>query len=151
MVNSIKNKRGWIRLVEVFIAIVLITSVLLVISRTNSNRDNEIQNEISKRELAVLRDVQLNDQLRADILSVEVVNLPVEWENFNDYGLSDVRTRIEALSPSEFDCSAKVCLINEQCTFQGETDGEIYVKSVVISANSTIYSPRELKLFCVKD
>jgi hypothetical protein len=151
MVNKINNKRGWIRLVEVFIAIVLLTSILLVISRTNSNHNNEVQNDISKRELAVLRDIQLNDQLRAEILSVPISNLPVEWENFDDDGLPNVRVRIEELSPSEFYCTAKVCLINEICTLEEETDGEIYVKSVVISANSIVYSPRELKLFCVKD
>jgi hypothetical protein len=143
-----KNKRGWVRLVEAFLAIVLLTSVLLVISNTNSTYKNDVQNEISKKQVAILRDIQLNEDLRAEILSA---TLPVEWENFDSSGLSEVRDRIEALSPKDLKCSAKLCTIDEPCIIKDNSGGDVYAKSVFISANLNIYSPRQLKLFCTKE
>ena len=47
MVNSRikKNKRGWVRLLEAFIAIVLLTSVLVVVSKTNSSQEMNCRKE----------------------------------------------------------------------------------------------------------
>lgn len=147
---AIKNKRGWIRLVEAFVAIVLLTSVLLIVTSSNSSPKLSLQEEISQRQVAVLRDIQLNDSLRAEILSINIDALPVEWEDFeSDAPL--VRERIEFLAPQELECSAKICVINEPCVLSGISDKEVYAKSVVISANANYYSPRQLKMFCLKN
>ncbi len=149
MVKKIKNKKGWIRLVEAFVSIVLLASIVLIVSSANSSPKLNLQEEISQRQVAVLRDVQLNDSLRAEILSINIDALPLEWEGFeSDAPL--LKERIEFLSPNELECSAKICVINEPCTI--DDDGkEIYAKSVVISANADYYSPRQLKMFCLKD
>jgi len=145
----IKSKRGWIRLVEVFIAILLLTGVLFVVtSGGNSSKKNTLYIEVSEKELAILRDIELNDTLRAEVLSVDSGNLPIEWEDFDLSGLQNVKERITYLTPSNLECVAKICLINTVCIMNGLSDGDVYAKSVIISANSTVYSPRELKLFC---
>ena len=148
--NMIKyNKRGWIRLVEVFIAILLLTGVLFVVtSGGNSSKKNTLYIEVSEKELAILRDIELNDTLRAEVLSVNSGDLPIEWDNF-DSELENVKERIIYLTPSNLECVAKICLINEECIMNDLSDGDVYAKSVIISANSTVYSPRELKLFCI--
>lgn len=152
--NIVRCKRGWIRLVEVFIAVVLLTGVLLIITAQNSTYKTDVQSEISKRQISVLRDIELNKVLRTDILSVNANSLPVEWEDFESE-IPSIRNRIIELTPNNMECVAKLCKINEYCSIENkdyeELSGkEIYVKSIIISAELDIYSPRELKLFCSK-
>lgn len=154
--NIVNCKRGWIRLVEVFVSIVLLTGVLLVITSRNSSYNTDIQKEISEKQTAILRDIELNTMLREEILNA--AGLPVEWEEFESE-VPFVKQRINDLTPPDLGCIAKICMINELCliddavidaeSFSGE---DIYVKAAVISAEPGIdvYSPRELKLFCIK-
>ena len=145
----IKSKKGWIRLVEVFIAILLLTGVLFVVtSGGNSSKKNTLYIEVSEKELAILRDIELNDTLRAEVLSVDSEDLPIEWDDFGSK-LENVKGRITYLTPSNLECVAKICLINKVCIMNDFPDGDVYAKSIIISANSTVYSPRELKLFCI--
>jgi len=143
-----KNSKGWVRLVEVFIAILLLTGVLLVVvSRSNSPDENKLHIEIAQKEIAILRDIELNNTLRTEILNV--ASLPVEWEDFNSQGLQEVKDRINYLMPSNFECEAKICEIYETCVIDEFSEENIYAESVLISANLNTYSPRQLKLFCV--
>jgi len=145
----IKDKRGWIRLIEVFIAILLITGALLIVARRNNTMgDSATYMEISREEIAVLRDIELNNSLRNEILSVN--SLPVEWENFSTL-LPNVKSRIEYLTPPNLKCQAKICWINRLCTVDELSGENIYAETVVISANLNKYSPRQLKLFCVEE
>jgi hypothetical protein len=147
---SMKNRRGWIRLMEVFISILLLAGVLLVVatqSSSNSNK-NAIQTQISGEEIAILRDIELNNALRTEIVNVNLNSLPVEWNDFNS-GLQNVRDRIAKLTPKNFDCQAKLCLMNEECIPNNLPNVDVYAKSVIISSNLDVYSPRELKLFCM--
>lgn len=152
MVKEIKykNKKGWMRLVEAFVAIVLLTSVLLVITSANSSPKLNLQEEIYQMEGAVLRDIQLNESLRAEILNVQIDAMPLEWEDFESE-TPKVRERIMFLAPKDLECNAKICIINEPCVLSDGDDKEVYAKSVVISANATRYSPRQLKMFCVRE
>lgn len=152
MVKNIitKNKKGWMRLVEAFVAIVLLTSVLLVITSANSSPRLNFQEEIYQMQGAVLRDIQLNESLRAEILNVQIDAMPLEWEDFESEA-PKVRERIIFLSPKDLECSAQICIINEPCVLSDADDKEVYAKSVVISANATRYSPRQLKMFCIRE
>lgn len=151
MVNKIriKYKHGWIRLIEVFVAILLLTGVLLiVVDRNNPSKESSASLEISKKEISILRDIELNDTLRTEILNAQP--LPVEWNNFSGE-LLNVKNRIEYLTPPNFKCEAKICWLNRACLIDELLGENIYAKSVVISANLDKYLPRQLKLFCVKE
>jgi hypothetical protein len=144
-----KNKKGWITLVEVFLSILLLAGVLLVVatqSSSNSNKSN-LQTQISGEEIAILRDIELNNVMRTEIVNVDSDSLPLEWEDFGS-GLQDVMNRIAELAPKNFNCQAKLCLINEDCILNNPPEGDVYAKSVIISSDLDTYSPRELKLFC---
>jgi hypothetical protein len=142
----IKSKRGWIRLVEVFIAILLLTGVLLIIANKSNTPDKDkLAIEIYQKEIAMLRNIELNYTLRTEILNA--APLPVEWEDF-DSAIPNVWDKIVYLTPQNLECKAKICLMNQICTTDGLSGGDIYAKSVIISANIDTYSPRELKLFC---
>jgi hypothetical protein len=144
----IKSKRGWIRLIEVFIAILLMTGALLIVAnRTNPSENNAEYLEISKNEIAILRNIELNNTLRTEILNAQ--NLPIEWESFGVL-LPNVKSRIEYLAPPNLKCEAKICWINRLCTIEGNSEENIYAEAVVISADLNKFSPRQLKLFCIE-
>jgi hypothetical protein len=146
----IKQKKGWIHLVEVFIAILLLAGVLLIVATQSSSNSSKsaIQAQISGEEIEILRDIELNDALRTEIMSIDSDNLPIEWEGFTS-DIPNVRDRIEEISPNNFDCEAKLCLMNEVCILNNLPNVDVYAKSVIITGDLDTYSPRELKVFCM--
>ncbi|MFH1503452.1 MAG: hypothetical protein ABIE36_02240 [Candidatus Diapherotrites archaeon] len=139
-----KSKKGWIEIVEVFIAILLLTGVLLVVIRSANSKENEIASKIYEKEVAILKDIELNNELRTEILSS---NVPIEWDGF-DSALPKTTERLNSLIPAYLECKAKICELNDACILNDFPKGSIYVKSLVISADADTYSPRQLKLFC---
>ena len=141
----LKNKRGWIRIVEVFISIFLITGVLVIVIDARISEERDIFLEIYDMQVSILSSIQLNDTLREDVL---LSNPPVSWENFQTSGLSLVYDRIILGTSNDFICQAKICLLDDICVLEDIESEDIYVQSLVISSNLDVYSPRQLKLFC---
>ena len=74
----------------------------------------------------------------------------LEWEDFETSGLSGVKERIEELAPKDMECSAQICEINNPCSLKDVSKKEVYAKSGIISADLNTYSPRQIKMFCVR-
>jgi hypothetical protein len=145
--RMIKNRRGWIRIVEVFIAILLITGSLALLIKNNKVNNEEIELQIHDKMVPVLREIQTNNTMRDAILDA---SLPVEWENFESQGLTLVRNKIINKIPSGFDCKGKLCALDETCTITLLEEENIYAETAFISADLDTYAPRQLKLFCWK-
>ena len=148
--NKIRNKKAWIRIVEAFIAILLIMSVLLIVINKGYIGKNKIPLEIYEKELSILREIELNERFRSAILNVPNTTLPVNWSEFDSNNLGEIKNEIKNEIPDYLDCEAKVCVLRENCILNKdfETQKDIYVQSIAIVANLEIYSPRQLKLFC---
>lgn len=146
-----KNKKAWIRLVEAFIAILLIAGILLLIINQKYIGERNISAQIYQEEVSILRKVQLNTSLRGIIRGLGDEVLPVFWES-EDFP-SDVKTKITEETPPHLTCFAKICEIADTCALEEEIEeeisGEIYVQSVGIFADLTDYAPRQLKIFCL--
>jgi len=140
----IKNKRGWIKVLEVFVSILLIMSVIVLLLN-ESYFESEITEEVSSMQISILREIQFDDNLRGDILSA---SLPTNWSEFNSTGLGDVRGKILNETISSLDCEARVCALTDICKLENDLNKDIYAEAVVISADSDTYLPRQLKLFC---
>lgn len=141
------NKKGWIRIVEAFMAIVFLGGVvLLVMSNQSSISQSDISSQVHDAELAILREIQLNDTLRNSVISVNL--LPAEW---NDSQFpQDIKIKILNREPNYLDCVAKICDITDDCTYLTTLKQDIYSESVIITVtiSSTTYQSRKLKLFC---
>jgi len=140
------NNRGWIKIFEAVIAVLLIASVLLIVLGQSSVKKDESSLKIYKAEVSILREIQLNSSLREDILGIE--SLPVKWDDFNSTGLGDVRNKIILKTPDYLNCTAMVCEMNDTCILNEDSGREVYVQSIAITASLEKYSPRQLKLFC---
>lgn len=62
----IKNRKGWIRVIEAFVAVLLISGVALIVLDKESSQGTT-SNLAQDTELAILRSVQLDDNLRDEI------------------------------------------------------------------------------------
>ena len=137
------QKKGWIRIVEAFVAILLITGVLLIIIGDEHLINPDVNSEIYDSQLNVLRSIQMNDSLRQSVLNATT---PVKSDDAEFP--QDVKDKIEYLAPNYLECKAKICQIELECDLDSLPEKDVYVQSIAITATLDNYDPKQLKLFC---
>jgi len=137
-----KDKHGWVRIVEAFVAVLLVLGIVLYILDEGYVKKDDASEKIYETENSILSEIQNNAPLRQDILDANP--LPINWALLP----ASIRNKIENSRPSYLDCEAYLCEIRSDCLFQGSLQEDLYVRSVVITSTLISYSPRELKLFC---
>jgi len=147
MRSIIRNKNGWIEIVEAFIAVLLIAgAVLLLLNRAN-NQKSEVSTSIYKAELSILREIQSNDTLRASII-LAPEPMPIDWSD--PRFPAEIKNRIIIRAPSYLSCVGKICNMNQTCLTEeaGENEEDIYSQSVAITSILQNVTYRKLNLFC---
>jgi hypothetical protein len=128
-----KNKTGWIRIIEAF-TMVLILAGLLLILLSRGAFVNPDEQEIYTIQRGILLGVELNESLRSNVFSGNI-------NQINDY--------VESKKPGFLNCAARICSADDVClTLQEIPEENVYSQSVLISASSANYNPKQLKLFC---
>lgn len=140
----IKNKKGWIRVIEAVVSIVLIVGVVLLIINTNKS-DSVDSRTIYNLQTAILREIQLNNTLRDELISI--ANLPLDWTELFFQAPKTWITIVEK-TPGYLECRARLCLPIEDCLLENPPDQTIYTEESLISSSLQTYSPRILKVFC---
>ncbi len=140
------GKRGWVRIVEAVISLLLITGVLLVLISKGYLKKEDFSSEIYSSQLALLREIQLDENLRTQILETDLSNGPVSWDN--PAFPQDVKNKINERKPEHLECTAKICLLDKICALDNYPTKDVYVQSVAITATLQKYDPKQLKLFC---
>jgi len=132
-----KNKKAWLRIVEAFLAVLIITSVLLTVI-VNQPRESQSE-EIHNMQRLILQQIALDDSLRADVLSGVKTNI----EKF-----------VNGMKPALWNSEIEICKIEDACgmkVFPEEAVGkEIYAEEILISSTPEKYdsdSIKKLKLF----
>ena len=127
------NKKGWLRILDAFIAITLIISFLIVTVYQDKPR-NELDKEIIKLQGDILNSITNDYSIRNQIL------------NNNTSG---VNARIEMILPTGFNYSSRICAIEDVCGLTFYLDKEIFSEEYIVSTNLTSYSgaPVKIKLF----
>ena len=144
-----KNKRGWIKIVEVSIVVLLIVSTLLIVLNqrpVNSEEENfQIYLEIN----FMLKKIQINQTLRKEIL--EAPSLPIKWDYFDTlYNLGGVKETVIRITPPYLNCKAQLTEVDGEYEPEENLKQDFYVQSIIIAANYEKYSPRKLILSCYK-
>lgn len=141
-----KNKKGWLRVVEAFMAILMIGGAILIVVNQDTEGEEQAALGAYENELAVLRNVQLNDTLRSSILTISDNSLPVEL-NDSEFP-QDVESKIEEKISPYLNCNAKICGIYEECIANVSSTSDVYIKQAVIFANMQVNNPRKLSIAC---
>lgn len=128
----IKNKRGWLRIVEASIAVLLVASVILImISRMPREDKTESVHELQRH---ILRQVSSNETLRGEILQSQ-----------NQYDKTEAF--IQENLPVYYNFTIRICEVEEVCGMPFYIEREVYADEILITANLTNYSPKKLKFF----
>jgi hypothetical protein len=142
----IKNKGGWIKVVEAFVAVLLIGAVLLII--INQNEENkDISSQAYNDEMMMLRAIELNNDLRTGILEIDDNALPISSDN-SGFPL-EIKAKIEEKKPSYLACNMKICKIEQECFINNDASSDVYTNQITIFANLEKYNPRKLVISCV--
>ncbi|MBD3252896.1 hypothetical protein GF386_04145 [Candidatus Pacearchaeota archaeon] len=127
-----KNKKAWLRIIEAFLAILLIIgAVLVVMSRQESGPD--ISKEIHDRQRYILKIVSQDDHLRQKILSEEN---------------QEVNLLISQMIPTNWNFSTNICNVTEACP-NPETivKKQIFTEEILITTDLSEYQPKKLRFF----
>ena len=140
-----QNKKGWMKLVEAFFGILLIISVMGLLVEAQYAREQKTAAQIYEREKIILRDMQLNQTLKT-----EIIGATDQVTTFDASFPEKIENKINNSIPSHIDCVAKICILSDPCTFpdiEEEVKREVYAKSAAFFADSNLDS-RQLKLYC---
>jgi len=146
MICKIRGKKGWIKILEAFIAVLIIIGVVLFLNARTSKETIQGHN-ILEIEKTILNEIAENNSLRLDIL---------DWKEDEDYSDQPkwkyVHDIIREKLPNWLDFEFKSCKINSICGLS-ETHEEVYVYERVVSSTRTQYGddpdedPKKIKLF----
>ena len=141
-----RNRSGWIEIVEAFVAILLISGVLLVLFTQQNSEGTDMSTSIYTTQISILREIQTNDNFRNEILSPVDTALPIEWESPNFP--PDIKAKIVERTPNYLECKAKICSLDNECILSPSPKGNVYAQEVIISFTLTQEGYRRFKLFC---
>ena len=141
-----RNKRGWIRILEATISVLLVTGVLLFIYSEHNLSSKGIDDYVSNLQKKILKDISFNVTLRNLVLGDSILDVSsLEFQEVNGFvnGL---------IAQPPFNYSLRICDLGTPCkmdseVFQDTLSYEIYSEEIVISANITKYNPRKVRLF----
>ena len=127
-----RDRKAWLRIVEAFLAVLMIMSTVLVIL-SKQEQKTDISNIVYERQREILNVISKNDSLRADIIAGNNLN---------------VNKTIQTLIPSSWEFATNICNLNNACPNPGNYQNkEIFATEVVVTSTLTEYSPKKLRFF----
>lgn len=136
MKKIMREKRAWIRIVEAFIAIILITSILIFLYSRTIEKPRRAE-EIYKLQKTILDEIAADQGLRQAVLDGK----PEDIKDIKDF----VRERVR----SGFTFEIKICEVEDICVLD-EYREEVFSSEGIISATLEKYEPKKLKIFMWK-
>jgi len=127
------NKRGWIRIVEASVGILIVAGVLLTLYAQQANT-KDLSTEIYELQIHILNEIAEN--YRNEILASDEVS-----PKMNEF--------INEKIPENFDFIIRICPISGVCGLgeDGPEYGNVYTEERVVSANLEKYYPKKIKLY----
>lgn len=150
-----KGKRGWIRILEATIAVLIVSGTMLAVYSGSSGVEREGMGDYSySLQEEILADIALRTDLRLNVLGVGE-DLPGD----SDYDL--LEAFVANKTPDSFGYLLRVCELGDDedfCkmdarTFVATLDKDVFVEEVVISSElgggsgEEIYAPKKVRLF----
>lgn len=142
------GKRGWIRIVEAFVSILILLGVILFVVDRGSFNTSEDSAEVYDMEISVLREIELNDQLRSEAILIDETKLSNPMDVYSPDFPVNIKKKVLERVPEYLNCTANICLLRQVCPLNQFVEADVYAQSVAITANITNYNPRQVKMFC---
>lgn len=132
------NKKGWLRIVEASLAIIIVLTVLFIISQ--KTRPLQSPEDMTDKAKAILDEIASTPSLRESV--VLSPSADVTRDTLNAF----LRRR---LPDSTINYELRICPLTDVCGKTEYVAGDVYVAERVISTvvESQAYSPQKIKLF----
>jgi hypothetical protein len=148
------NKRGWMRILEATVAVMIVAGVLVVVYSGQVDRGIEPADYFYSLQRQILMDVSSSSDLRLAVLNVAT-------EEDSDVNFKKVNDFIGGKIPEAFGYSIRICEFGSQVDFCKMKNSDyiatrkkdVFVEEVVISSELgvgggiEIYEPKKLRLF----
>jgi len=139
------NKKGFIKIVEAFLSIMLLLGLILL--AVNNNRVSSKNSEyILQKESDILSQIQMNNTLRQIVVQTTDYSLTSNDTAFNSELANYTKEDIIG-----YNCYLKVCSPEGICNMNLNSQKHIYAKEVLIVSSQSEYNPKKLKIFCTKN
>ncbi|MBX4211897.1 hypothetical protein KW787_00365 [Candidatus Pacearchaeota archaeon] len=138
------NKRGWLRIVEASLAIVIIFGALVALTRTSKP---VIDNSLGERIPVLLDELAQNKDLREQVISYDTNQS--EDAQMNKEILNNVNSFIGDRIQASIQHVAIICDPQELCSLSQypKNAGSVYSYERIISSTLQNFSPKKVKLF----
>jgi hypothetical protein len=145
MFGKMKNKKGWLKMAEAFISILLIGTLLAFAISEKSGVNEENYNRIHLQERNLLSKIQLNESIREEVLSLSSIPKESSESGFP----SMLNSTVNEINSNGLECMYKICDTGEDCSLNSEpVKKELFGESIIIYSTKTTFNPRSLNLFC---
>lgn len=137
-----KNKKGWIKIIEAFMAISMLLIVLfIVIGETNPRED--YTSIIEKANLDTLNNLERNETFRAEILGLTPPSNELDFSiTLNDY--------LDSKQLPSTNCTYQVCNPTSECLISKDFADETYSSEILIFSTKDNYDPKKFKIYCTR-
>lgn len=126
------NKKAWLRILEAFLAVLVVLSAVLIIM-VKQKPETDINEEVYERQRQVLDIISKNNSLRNDILMQNNTR---------------INSLILNLVPGNWNYSTNICNISLICPNPVQVyETEVHTTEIIITSNLTKYSPKKLRFF----
>lgn len=136
------NKCGWIRILEATIAVLIVSSTLIIVYSNQPTRDRDLGEYMYNLQKQILLDINSKSDLRGYVL------------NGSEDSLNSLNLYIYDGIPIAFKYSIKVCDLGEtgKCKLNEseviETkDRDVFAEEIIIAADFDGYNPKKVRLF----
>jgi len=147
----VKNKKGWLRVIEASISIILVLSFVLLVYFNNTKKTEE---DLSSKLNPFLEEIALNNELRQKIIDYDTSFSNME-DSENDPEnkkiLDDINLFISSrITRKDIGFDVQICEPNQHCELYPYPDaGSIYSTERIISsfAENPNYKPKKIRLY----
>jgi len=131
-----KNKKAWIRIVEAFIAVLMVFSAVLVINvKQRAIYKQEAEKEITKWLSSFIKFIRYDEDIRSQVLARD---------------LTGVNETLSKMIPKGYSYAIRNCSVLDICSLGCYIKGDVYTDETLFFANLTVYNPTKLKIFVWK-
>lgn len=155
MLKERNNKRGWIRILEATIAVMIVMGVLVSIYSSSPNTSS-LEDLIVLNHEKILGDIQINKTLRLKALEVSL-NETTNISNFDDPNYIFLNDYVNSSLVDSIGYYFVICSFDSiSCKLSKDyvvetLDRDVYAKEIILSSEliggNPVYSPRKVKLF----
>jgi len=127
----IRGKRAWLKIVEAFLACMIIAAAILIILERQTSPPS-IDENVYERQTQILDFISKNESLREKII-------------LNDS--DEVNAIISKMIPGNWNFTTNICNLEDICSANVPKDREVYSTEILVTSTLTKYSPKKLRFF----